>query len=87
VLDQVLADAGLPVIRDIQVALDYCFDSFEDFWTCIGLLGGIKRMGEAVSEDALYKAAYEAAKPTIQEFGRLVLRNLYRLVVTDAKSH
>ncbi len=44
-------------------------------------------MGEVVSEDALHKAAYEAAKPSIQEFGRLVLKNLYRLVVTDAKSH
>ena len=87
VLDQVLADAGLPVVRDLRVALDYCFDSFEDFWTCISLLGGIKRMGEVVSEDALHKAAYEAAKPSIQESGRLVLKNLYRLVVTDAKSH
>jgi len=87
VLDQVLADAGLAVIRDLRVALDYCFDSFEDFWTCISLLGGIKRIGEVVSEDALHKAAYEAAKPSIQESGRLVLKNLYRLVVTDAKSH
>ena len=87
VLDQVLADAGLPIAQDLRVALDYCFDSFEEFWTCLCLLGGIKRMSEVVSEDALHKAAYDAAKPSIQESGRLVMKNLYRLVVTDSKSN
>jgi hypothetical protein len=85
VLDQVLADAGLPVVREIQVPLDYCFDSFEDFWTCLRLLGGVKALSQAASEDALRRAAYEAAKPSIEESGRLVMKNVYRLVITEAK--
>jgi hypothetical protein len=85
VLDEILMEAGLPIVRDVQVALDYCFDSFEDFWTCLRLLGAVERMSEAVGEDALHRAAREAAKPSIEESGRLVMKNIYRLVITEAK--
>jgi SAM-dependent methyltransferase len=87
VLDEILADAGLPIVRDIQVALDYRFDSFEDFWTCLRLLGAVERMSEAVGEDTLHRTTREAAKPSIEESGRLVMKNVYRLVVTKAKSN
>ena len=82
VLDGVLGTIGLRITRERHVWLDYRFESFEDFWVCARLLGGVKLMIDAIGEDRLRSAAHAAAIPSIQESGKLVMKNVYRLVIS-----
>jgi len=82
ILDGLLSEIGLRTTRERHVRLDYRFESFDDFWACARLLGGVKLIIDAVGEDTVRSAAHAAAKPSIQENGMLVMKNIYRLVIS-----
>lgn len=85
VLDSLIAEAGLRIRVDQIVKLDYRFISFDDFWSCARVLGGIKLIAEVAGEEKVRATALQASRPCIREDGALVMKNTYRLIITNAK--
>ncbi len=87
VLESHITQAGLQILHEETVRLDYRFQDFEDYWSCGRELGGIKLIAHTVGEAKVRQAAYQSARQSIQPNGELVMRNTYRLVILTPKPH